>query len=83
MERERSRSRRSEAHKKFYDTKRWKLCARDYRFRHPLCEHDGCEELAVDVHHKVDIAAGGEPYHAANLMALCKPHHSQITRQRL
>jgi 5-methylcytosine-specific restriction endonuclease McrA len=88
LERERSRDRRATAHKRFYDTKRWKLTARHYRFHNPLCEYeveDGkqCGQIAAHVHHIVDIADGGALYDPENLMAVCKPHHSRITLERL
>ena len=36
---------------RIYDTRRWQLTRRRVLFDRPLCEHDGCDELAVDVHH--------------------------------
>ena len=67
---------------RIYRTKRWKITRRAYLFDHPLCEHHGCGLIATDVHHRVDIGQGGDPWHPENLQALCKPHHSQITRAR-
>jgi 5-methylcytosine-specific restriction enzyme A len=82
MERERSRSRRADSHKSFYDTKRWHVARRAYLFNHPLCER--CEAIAEHVHHDpplhVLLATGRNPYDPAVLRSLCKPCHSSETR---
>lgn len=64
-----------------YNSKRWQLLRRAYLFDHPLCEC-GCGELAEDVHHKQDIAQGGNPWDRANLEALTHSCHSTITRRQ-
>lgn len=51
----------------------------------PLCEYldpdEGrCGRIATDVHHRHDLAEGGNPFAMENLESLCHSHHSQITR---
>jgi hypothetical protein len=70
------------AGRKLYSTKRWQLVRRKVLFLNPLCSADGCDAIAEDVHHKVDLADGGAPYDPANLEQLCHSHHSQETRAR-
>jgi hypothetical protein len=64
---------------KIYRSKRWRILRDCYLTHHPLCS---CGEIATDVHHLVDLADGGQPYAWANLSAMCKRCHSQITRRR-
>lgn len=63
-----------------YATKRWKLLRRRKLFETPLCEAEGCGEIATDVHHRTDLADGGDPWKLANLQSLCHSHHSRETR---
>ena len=64
-----------------YSTKRWRITRRAYLFDHPICE--ACDrELATDVHHRTDIANGGDAWHPDNLQALCHQCHSTTTRSR-
>lgn len=63
-----------------YGTRRWVMLRRSVLFERPLC---ACGAIATDVHHKHDIADGGDPWDPANLEALCHPCHSRITRRRL
>ena len=49
----------------------------------PFCEYplpDGttCGMLADSVHHRTPIEDGGAKRDPANLMSLCRPHHSAI-----
>jgi hypothetical protein len=86
-ERERSRARRARAGEgRLYDKKRWHLTRRRYRFENPFCEHvengKPCGRLAEHVHHRTDLADGGDPYNFENLQALCASHHSRITASR-
>lgn len=70
-----------------YHTKKWDR-TRNHKLRlNGLCEYvdpdEGyCTAIATDVHHKQDIADGGDKWSMANLEALCHSHHSQITRAR-
>lgn len=65
-----------------YNTKRWQVLRRAFLFNHPLCAEPGCEQIATDVHHLVDLADGGDPYDPENLEQLCHHHHSRKTRAR-
>jgi hypothetical protein len=81
-ERDRSRDRRAESHKAFYDTRRWRLAARHKKNLNPICEH--CDHaLSQEVHHdpplRVLLAAKRNPYDPAVLVAPCKPCHSVET----
>lgn len=62
-----------------YDA-RWRRTRARYLREHPHCEHPDCRELANEVHHRDGRGPNGPRGHdAANLQALCKPHHSRIT----
>ena len=78
--RERNAETRSQ-NKHIYNKKRWILLRRRKLFLSPLCEWEGCDEIATDVHHVQALQAGGLPYSLSNLQALCHSHHSRITRQ--
>jgi 5-methylcytosine-specific restriction endonuclease McrA len=66
--------------KAVYNSNRWKRLRAHYLLHHSICER--CDRvLATEVHHKRDISRGGNSWAVANLEALCKPCHSQITRQ--
>jgi 5-methylcytosine-specific restriction endonuclease McrA len=67
----------------FYASKPWRLSRRAYLFKHPLCEFvlpngETCGEIADSVHHRVPIEDGGARRDEANMMAVCRPHHSVI-----
>jgi 5-methylcytosine-specific restriction endonuclease McrA len=47
---------------------------------HPLCQRCG-KALARQVHHRVAIAAGGDPWDTANLMAVCLRCHADLERE--
>ena len=54
--------------------------AKEARPRNPLCEK--CGALAQEVHHRVPLAAGGDPYALDGLdELLCKPRHRRTTRR--
>lgn len=72
------RNRETHTNKSIYNSKRWAVLRRSVLFNHPLC---ACGEIATDVHHIKDIDKGGDPWSRANLMALCHPCHSKITRR--
>lgn len=63
-----------------YKTKRWSLTRRKKLSLSPLCER--CGSLADTVHHRVDIAEGGDEWAMSNLESLCASCHSQETRRR-
>jgi hypothetical protein len=68
----------------FYGSKAWKISRRAQLFAHPLCqivEHGAeCGEIADSVHHIRPIEEGGARRDPANLMSVCRPHHSAIHR---
>lgn len=63
-----------------YRSQRWKYTRRAQLMRQPLCEE--CGRIATDIHHRVDLVDGGNPWAPENLASLCRKHHSQITRKR-
>lgn len=36
----------------------------------------------LDVHHRIPIEAGGQPYAQGNLRTLCRTHHARLQRRR-
>lgn len=59
----------------------WKRIRDRYISMHPLCEKCRKEDrltVAEEVHHILPLSRGGT-HHEENLMALCKPCHSEIT----
>jgi 5-methylcytosine-specific restriction protein A len=70
----------------FYCSKAWRLARRRQLFQQPLCqfEEDGeeCGLLADSVHHIVELEDGGASRDPANLMSVCRSHHSVIHAQR-
>lgn len=68
------------AGKAIYNTAKWRHTRKAVLSREPLCP---CGEIAVDVHHKVDLADGGAPYDLENLEGLCHACHSKETRSRV
>jgi 5-methylcytosine-specific restriction endonuclease McrA len=72
-ERERSRQRRAEgdiAQKTYRSAKSQRQRAHKL-FTTPICERCN-EQLAVEVHHKVPLLKGGEPYAPDNLLSTCR-----------
>jgi 5-methylcytosine-specific restriction enzyme A len=63
-----------------YSRKRWRKTRELYLREHPFCER--CGALGNDVHHRTDLADGGDPWDPANLEALCHACHSRVTRRR-
>lgn len=45
----------------------------------PLCAVPGCGRLADDVHEPLTRARGGSITDPANMVPLCRTHHSEIT----
>jgi 5-methylcytosine-specific restriction protein A len=77
---ERERDERRRVARKVYNRKRWDLTRRAQLHRHPLCAV--CGAVATDVHHKRDLADGGDPWALEGLESLCHSCHSQETRRR-
>ncbi len=65
--------------RKIYSTERWKRIRAIARRRAGgLCERCGREAKALDVHHRVALKDGGEPYDPDNLEVVCRPCHRAI-----
>jgi 5-methylcytosine-specific restriction endonuclease McrA len=83
LEANRSRSRREDAKQRnrLYARKRWAMTRKEQLFQQSLCEleHPGCLGIANEVHHRVALQDGGDPYDLENLMRCCKPCHSVET----
>lgn len=62
-----------------YNSKRWKVLREKKLSVDPLCESDGCSDVATDVDHVVGIADGGDVWLMSNLASLCKRCHSRKT----
>lgn len=63
-----------------YTQHRWRRVRRRYLRNHPICEHQGCNQPATDVHHRDGQGlTGPNAYNESNLQALCHSHHSKIT----
>lgn len=77
----RSRERATHPNAAVYKSRRWQILRRHVLFEEPFCA-SGCGALATDVHHLVDISAGGNPWDPTNLQPLCHACHSKITRNR-
>lgn len=56
----------------------WHAIRDRYLVGHPMCEREGCVRASVDVDH-VDGSGPRGDNSDENLMALCKPHHSEKT----
>lgn len=63
-----------------YNTRRWRITRDRYLAANPMCAADGCAAIAAHVHHVVDLAAGGNPWNAENLIGMCASCHSRVTR---
>lgn len=69
------------AGRKVYSTKRWEITRRKKLHDSPICERCN-KELADTVHHRVDLAEGGDEFAMSNLESCCGPCHSKETRSR-
>ncbi len=74
------RYRRTDTHVERTET-HWRMIRARYLAEHDPCEHEGCDAMATDVHHKIDRADGGTSAFD-NLEALCHSHHSKVTAER-
>ena len=70
----------------FYASKAWRMSRKKQLADHPLCEYEehgqACGRIADSVHHIVELADGGAPRNPANLMSVCRSHHSVIHAER-
>jgi 5-methylcytosine-specific restriction endonuclease McrA len=66
----------------FYASKAWALARRKQLFQFPLCQFEeggkACGRIADSVHHRIELTEGGAPRDPANLMSVCRRHHSLI-----
>lgn len=69
---------RASAHKRGYDEE-WEAIRAAKLAKDPFCEEEGCDDLAIDVHHKIPKRDGGTN-HRSNLQSLCHSHHSKKTQ---
>ena len=67
-------------HRRIYNRKRWRMTRRRQIVREPMCEL--CGRIATDVHHRVDLRDGGNPYASENLASLCHECHAKVGRER-
>ena len=67
-------------HRKVYSRRRWAMARRRQIVREPMCER--CGRLATDVHHRIDLRDGGDPYSSENLASLCHECHAKLGRER-
>jgi 5-methylcytosine-specific restriction endonuclease McrA len=63
-----------------YNTKRWAMTRKAKLHQDSLCER--CGQVANTVHHRTDLAQGGDPYSLANTESLCSRCHNSETRMR-
>lgn len=78
------RNRETHRNRYLYNSNRWRRRRKQVLFEQPLCPGvlgDPCGEIAVDVHHIIDIDDGGEPWARTNLVGLCRRCHARLTRQ--
>jgi 5-methylcytosine-specific restriction endonuclease McrA len=69
----------------FYASRAWRHSRLKQLRDHPLCQYelaDGteCGMIAEHVHHITPIERGGPRRDPANLLSVCKPHHTAIHR---
>lgn len=71
------------AGRSLYSTAKWKNTRKRKLFTQPICElqHPGCTQIAEEVHHRMALKDGGEPYSMDNLVSACKACHSKETRR--
>jgi len=74
------RQRRKETPPALYG-RRWGGIRNKYLGIHPFCEYEGCDKVAVEVHHIIPLKAGGT-HSMNNLQALCKRHHTLVEESR-
>lgn len=76
-----AQARRTKRSDPFYHTEAWQKVRAAYLRDHPICEdplREGCHRLASHVDHRIALSAGGAPYDAANLRALCPGCHARL-----
>ena len=78
-ERDKSRRRRNNAGTKTRDSATWQKVRAIARARDGSCtqRHQGNCNGRLEVHHRIPIEHGGQPFDLANLVTLCRHHHEQ------
>ena len=66
---------RKEAHRRVYNTRRWKSLRSWKLSLSPIC---GCGRLATTVHHVEPIRQGGDPWDVDNLQSVCYRDHKML-----
>jgi 5-methylcytosine-specific restriction endonuclease McrA len=72
--------------RQLYNSKRWRLTRRRKLFLSLLCEleHDGCEGLASEIHHRTPLSEDDSDrnrWSLDGLVSACRPCHSRETRR--
>ena len=76
---QRERRRERPLQRAVYNRRRWSTTRRRQLTDHPMCQAEGCNDIACDVHHIKDLSEGGDPWDPANLLSLCHACHSKVT----
>jgi 5-methylcytosine-specific restriction protein A len=79
-QREYNRGRKDNPFYKLYSSKAWRKVRKVKLSMDPLCERCrlmGLLKPATEVHHRIAVRDGGDPFDVAGLESLCKPCHSR------
>ena len=78
-ERAKSARRRQLLPSRVRDTQQWKDARTAARARDGDCvyRHEGNCDGRIEVHHRVSLEQGGAAYDLANVVTLCRRHHSE------
>ena len=79
-QKEYDRGRKDDPFHRLYAGKTWRRVRKAKLAMDPLCERCkacGSIEAATEVHHKVAVRDGGDPFDVTGLESLCKPCHSK------
>ena len=79
-QKESDRGRKADPFRRIYTSKTWRRVREVKLAMDPLCERckaNGRIEAATEVHHRIAVRDGGDPFDVAGLESLCKPCHSR------
>ena len=79
-QREYNRGRKDNPFYKLYSSKAWRKVRKVKLAMDPLCERckmKGLLKPATEVHHRIAVRDGGDPFDVDRLESLCKPCHSR------
>ena len=79
-QKEYDRGRKADPFRRLYASKAWRRVREVKLAMDPLCERckaNGRIEAATEVHHRIAVRDGGDPFDVAGLESLCKPCHSR------